>query len=78
MISLLSMLYLYLYKIPQLVNDYLRDSYYSQQQIIRDVSELNVVACRLMWVILPGLEVSAVFQVLVNNGVFIERVNVMI
>lgn len=47
----------------QLVNDYLRDNYYSRLGISgRNVRELNVAACRLMLDITPGLETSAVFE----------------
>ncbi|XP_057334525.1 DDB1- and CUL4-associated factor 1 isoform X2 [Microplitis mediator] len=47
----------------KLINDYLRDSYYSRAGITgRDVRQLNIAACRLMLDILPGLETSAVFQ----------------
>lgn len=47
----------------QLVNDYLRDNYYSRQGIKnKDVRKLNVAACRLMLDITPGLETAAVFE----------------
>lgn len=47
----------------QLVNDYLRENYYARSGITgRDINKLNVVACRLMIDILPGLETSAVFE----------------
>lgn len=47
----------------QLINDYLRDTYWSRAGITgRDVRKLNIAACRLMLDILPGLETSAVFQ----------------
>ncbi|XP_034942278.1 protein mahjong isoform X3 [Chelonus insularis] len=47
----------------KLINDYLRDTYYSRSGITgRDVRKLNIAACRLMLDILPGLETSAVFQ----------------
>ncbi|XP_044588564.1 protein mahjong isoform X2 [Cotesia glomerata] len=47
----------------RLINDYLRDSYYTRAGISgRDVRQLNIAACRLMLDILPGLETSAVFQ----------------
>ncbi|XP_045489571.1 protein mahjong isoform X2 [Pieris rapae] len=47
----------------KLVNDYVRDTYYSRQNIIgRDVNKLNVVACRLTLDLMPGLEMSVVFQ----------------
>lgn len=49
----------------QLVNDYLRDSYYSRTGVVagRDVDQLNIAACRLMLDVMPGLETSVVFQV---------------
>lgn len=47
----------------KLVNDYLRDTYWSRLGITgRDVNKLNIAACRLMLDIMPGLETSAVFQ----------------
>ncbi|XP_076666057.1 lisH and WD40 domain-containing protein mahjong isoform X3 [Andrena cerasifolii] len=47
----------------KLINDYLRDTYWSRAGIMgRDVRKLNIAACRLMLDILPGLETSAVFQ----------------
>lgn len=47
----------------QLINDYLRDTYWSRAGVTgRDVRKLNIAACRLMLDILPGLETSAVFQ----------------
>lgn len=46
-----------------MINDYLRDTYWSRAGITgRDVRKLNIAACRLMLDILPGLETSAVFQ----------------
>lgn len=43
--------------------DYLRENYYSRQNIIgKDVRKLNIAACRLMLDIMPGLETSAVFE----------------
>lgn len=49
--------------LQQLINDYLRDTYWSRAGITgRDVRKLNIAACRLMLDILPGLETSAVFQ----------------
>ncbi|KAK9743853.1 hypothetical protein QE152_g8253 [Popillia japonica] len=46
------------------VSDYLRDTYYSRNnnQLNRDVDQLNIAACRLMLDIMPGLETSVVFQ----------------
>ncbi|XP_071052428.1 protein mahjong [Onthophagus taurus] len=47
----------------KLVNDYLRDTYYSRLNITgRDVDQLNIAACRLMLDIMPGLETTVVFQ----------------
>ncbi|XP_018348236.1 PREDICTED: protein mahjong [Trachymyrmex septentrionalis] len=47
----------------KLINDYLRDTYWTRAGITgRDVRKLNIAACRLMLDILPGLETSAVFQ----------------
>ncbi|XP_018571764.1 DDB1- and CUL4-associated factor 1 isoform X2 [Anoplophora glabripennis] len=47
----------------KLVNDYLRDSYYSRSGVTgRDVNQLNIAACRLMLDVMPGLETSVVFQ----------------
>ncbi|KAK0076783.1 hypothetical protein PV325_004862 [Microctonus aethiopoides] len=47
----------------KLINDYLRDTYWTRAGINgRDVRKLNIAACRLMLDILPGLETSAVFQ----------------
>lgn len=47
----------------QLVNDYLRDNYYTRLGISgRNVRDLNIAACRLMLDITPGLETSAVFE----------------
>jgi HIV-1 Vpr-binding protein len=48
----------------QLVNDYLRDNYWSRiGNPNKDSRKLNIAACRLMLDIMPGLETSAVFQV---------------
>ncbi|KAG6439155.1 hypothetical protein O3G_MSEX000535, partial [Manduca sexta] len=56
----------------QLVNDYVRDTYYSRQNITgRDVHKLNVAACRLTLDLMPGLEMSVVFQV--DNEALIHR-----
>ncbi|XP_044751258.1 protein mahjong [Coccinella septempunctata] len=46
----------------KLVNDYMRDTYYSRLGITRDVTPLNVASCRLMLDIMPGLETSVVFE----------------
>ncbi|XP_063371283.1 protein mahjong [Cydia amplana] len=55
----------------KLVNDYVRDTYYSRQSITgRDVHKLNVAACRLTLDLMPGLEMSVVFQ---DNDALIHR-----
>ncbi|XP_045782189.1 protein mahjong isoform X1 [Maniola jurtina] len=55
----------------KLVNDYVRDTYYSRQNITgRDVTKLNVAACRLTLDLMPGLEMSVVFQ---DNEALIHR-----
>ncbi|XP_017768029.1 PREDICTED: protein mahjong [Nicrophorus vespilloides] len=47
----------------KLVNDYLRDTYFSRLSVTgRSVDQLNIGACRLMLDILPGLETTVVFQ----------------
>ncbi|KAJ8958385.1 hypothetical protein NQ314_006407 [Rhamnusium bicolor] len=47
----------------KLVNDYLRDTYYTRLSITgRDIDQLNIAACRLMLDVMPGLETSVVFQ----------------
>ncbi|XP_069696548.1 DDB1- and CUL4-associated factor 1 isoform X2 [Periplaneta americana] len=48
----------------KLVNDYLRDNYWSRSgNPSKDSRKLNIATCRLMLDIMPGLETSAVFQV---------------
>lgn len=47
----------------RLVNDYLRDNFFTRQSIQRSSLSLNIAACRLILLIMPGLETSAVFQV---------------
>ncbi|XP_063836773.1 protein mahjong [Ostrinia nubilalis] len=55
----------------KLVNDYVRDTYYSRQNITgRDVLKLNIAACRLTLDLMPGLEMSVVFQ---DNESLIHR-----
>ncbi|KAI8427007.1 hypothetical protein MSG28_014652 [Choristoneura fumiferana] len=55
----------------KLVNDYVRETYYSRQNITgRDVHKLNVAACRLTLDLMPGLEMSVVFQ---DNDALIHR-----
>lgn len=47
----------------RLVNDYLRDNFFTRQSIQKSSQSLNIAACRLILLIMPGLETSAVFQV---------------
>uniref|UniRef100_A0A182M2H1 DDB1- and CUL4-associated factor 1 n=1 Tax=Anopheles culicifacies TaxID=139723 RepID=A0A182M2H1_9DIPT len=49
--------------ITRLVNDYLRDNFFTRQSMSQSSHALNVAACRLILVIMPGLDTSAVFQV---------------
>lgn len=57
----------------KLVNDYLRDNYYSRLGMKnRDVRKLNIAACRLMLDITPGLETAAVFE-MPTNDVLVQR-----
>ncbi|EFA04458.2 Protein mahjong-like Protein [Tribolium castaneum] len=52
----------------KLVNDYLRETYYSRSGITdKDVDQLNIAACRLMLDVMPGLETSVVFQPDMDN-----------
>ncbi|XP_050502243.1 protein mahjong [Diabrotica virgifera virgifera] len=47
----------------KLINDYLRDTYYSRNGVSgRDVDQLNIAACRLLLDIMPGLDTTAVYQ----------------
>uniref|UniRef100_W4VRK8 DDB1- and CUL4-associated factor 1 n=1 Tax=Corethrella appendiculata TaxID=1370023 RepID=W4VRK8_9DIPT len=46
----------------RLVNDYLRDNFFTRQNIQQCSQQLNIAACRLILVIMPGLETAAVFQ----------------
>lgn len=55
----------------RLVNDYLRDNFFTRQSINKSSFQLNVSACRLILIIMPGLETSAVFQV--SNDQLINR-----
>lgn len=55
----------------RLVNDYLRDNFFTRQNINKTSFHLNVSACRLILIIMPGLETSAVFQV--SNEQLINR-----
>lgn len=57
--------------INKLVNEYLHEKYYVRLNISgRDVNKLNVGACRLTLDLMPGLEMSAVFQ---DNEALIHR-----
>lgn len=51
----------------QLVDDYLRDNFFTRQTLSRSSFDLNVAACRLVLVIMPGLDTSAVFQAEFDN-----------
>lgn len=51
----------------RLVNDYLRDNFFTRQNIQKSSLDLNIASCRLILVIMPGLETSAVFQVEYDN-----------
>lgn len=51
----------------RLVNDYLRDNFFTRQNIQKSSQPLNIAACRLILVIMPGLETSAVFQVIYKS-----------
>ncbi|XP_023161993.1 protein mahjong isoform X2 [Drosophila hydei] len=53
----------------KLLNDYLRDNYFSRQSISRSSLELNIIACRLILVVMPGLETTAVFQTAEEDGI---------
>lgn len=55
----------------RLVNDYLRDNFFTRQSINKSSFQLNISACRLILIIMPGLETSAVFQV--SNDQLINR-----
>lgn len=47
----------------KLINDYLRDTFYSRSGITgKDIDQLNIAACRLMLDIMPGLDTTVVFQ----------------
>jgi len=55
----------------RLVNDYLRDNFFTRQSMDKSSNPLNLAACRLILIIMPGLETSAVFQV--SNDQLINR-----
>ncbi|CAD7012783.1 protein mahjong [Ceratitis capitata] len=46
----------------KLLGEYMRDNFFTRQSIQKSSLELNILACRLMLVIAPGLETAAVFQ----------------
>ncbi|XP_014100359.2 protein mahjong isoform X2 [Bactrocera oleae] len=48
--------------VSKLVSDYLRDNFFTRQNIQKSSLELNILSCRLIFIIAPGLETSAVFQ----------------
>lgn len=51
------------YLLLQLLNDYMKDTYYSRNNVTdRDIDQLNIAACRLLLDLMPGLETSVVFQ----------------
>ncbi|XP_039480720.1 protein mahjong isoform X2 [Drosophila santomea] len=52
----------------KLLNDYLRENYFSRQNVSRSSLELNILACRLILEIMPGMETSAVFQTAEGDG----------
>ncbi|XP_044248914.2 protein mahjong isoform X1 [Drosophila takahashii] len=52
----------------KLLNDYLRENYFSRQSVSRSSLELNILACRLILEIMPGMETSAVFQTAEGDG----------
>lgn len=56
----------------RLVNEYLRDNFFTRQNMQKSSQPLNIAACRLILVIMPGLETSAVFQVNFSNKFFNE------
>lgn len=53
------------------MNDYLRDNFFTRQSLDKSSLALNISACRLILIIMPGLETSAVFQV--SNDQLINR-----
>lgn len=57
----------------RLVNDYLRDNFFTRQSIQKSSQPLNIAACRLILLIMPGLETSAVFQV--SDYFYLNKVN---
>jgi DDB1- and CUL4-associated factor 1 len=53
----------------RLVNDYLRDNFFTRQNVQQSSKNLNIAACRLILIIMPGLETSAVFQLEFDNQI---------
>lgn len=51
----------------RLVGEYMRINFFTRQNIQRSSLDLNIAACRLVLVIMPGLETSAVFQAEFDN-----------
>lgn len=45
----------------KVVNDYTRENYFTRQNAQKSSFELNITACRLILVVMPGLETTAVF-----------------
>lgn len=52
--------------IAQLFDDYLRDKIFMGHNIPKSAFDLNVAACRLILVIMPGLDITSVFKVEYN------------
>ncbi|KAH8389326.1 hypothetical protein KR215_001045, partial [Drosophila sulfurigaster] len=59
----------------KLLNDYLRENYFSRQNVSRSSLELNIIACRLILVVMPGLETTAVFQTAEEDGIISRLYN---
>ncbi|KAH8309481.1 hypothetical protein KR059_010781, partial [Drosophila kikkawai] len=52
----------------KLLSDYLRENYFSRQGVSRSSLELNILACRLILELMPGLETTVVFQTADDDG----------
>ncbi|XP_023037597.1 protein mahjong isoform X2 [Drosophila willistoni] len=52
----------------KLLNDYLRENYFTRQNVSRSSLELNILACRLVLEVMPGLETTVVFQAADDDG----------
>ncbi|KAH8252480.1 hypothetical protein KR032_000207, partial [Drosophila birchii] len=52
----------------KLLCDYLRENYFSRQGVSRSSLELNILACRLILELMPGLETTVVFQTADDDG----------